>query len=80
MMHETSDELSRRARVHAALGDPARLAIIDMLTLGEASPSELQALLEMPSNLLAHHVRTLSEWAWSSEAGRRATGDAPTYR
>ena len=59
MSHETSDELPRRARLHAALGDPARLAIIDMLTLGEASPSELQALLEMPSNLLAHHVRTL---------------------
>ena len=48
-----------RAAVHAALGDPARLAIVDALALGEASPSELQTLLSMPSNLLAHHVRQL---------------------
>jgi ArsR family transcriptional regulator, arsenate/arsenite/antimonite-responsive transcriptional repressor / arsenate reductase (thioredoxin) len=51
--------LQRRAAVHAALGDPGRLAIVDALALGEASPSELQRLLDMPSNLLAHHVRVL---------------------
>ena len=73
MTHEASDELSRRARMHAALGDPARLAIIDMLTLGEASPSELQALLEMPSNLLAHHVRTLERAGLIERA--RSEGD-----
>ena len=73
MKNEASDELSRRARVHAALGDPARLAIIDMLTLGEASPSELQALLEMPSNLLAHHVRTLERAGLIERA--RSEGD-----
>lgn len=77
-MHlDSSDELSRRARVHAALGDPARLAIVDMLALGEASPSELQALLEMPSNLLAHHVRTLERVGLvertRSEGDRRRT-------
>jgi protein-tyrosine-phosphatase/DNA-binding HxlR family transcriptional regulator len=59
MSSEVRDERARRARMHAALGDPARLAIVDTLALGEASPSELQELLEMPSNLLAHHVRTL---------------------
>jgi protein-tyrosine-phosphatase/DNA-binding transcriptional ArsR family regulator len=53
------DAVARRAAVHAALGDPGRLAIVDALTLGEASPSELQRLLDMPSNLLAHHVRVL---------------------
>ena len=52
-------EVARRAAVHAALGDPGRLAIVDALVLGEASPSELQRLLDMPSNLLAHHVRVL---------------------
>jgi protein-tyrosine-phosphatase/DNA-binding HxlR family transcriptional regulator len=51
--------LLRRAAAHAALGDPGRLAIVDALMLGEASPSELQRLLDMPSNLLAHHVRVL---------------------
>jgi protein-tyrosine-phosphatase/DNA-binding transcriptional ArsR family regulator len=50
-----------RARVakHAALADPARLRIVDLLTLGDLSPTELQAELGMPSNLLSHHLRTL---------------------
>src|ERR687895_621008 len=52
-------DVARRAAVHAALGDPGRLAIVDALVLGEASPSELQRLLDMSSNLLAHHVRVL---------------------
>jgi protein-tyrosine-phosphatase/DNA-binding HxlR family transcriptional regulator len=71
------DELVRRAAVHAALGDPARLAIVDALVLGEASPSELQALLDMPSNLMAHHVRVLERAGvvarHRSEADRRRT-------
>jgi ArsR family transcriptional regulator, arsenate/arsenite/antimonite-responsive transcriptional repressor / arsenate reductase (thioredoxin) len=58
MFTERTDVV-RRAAVHAALGDPGRLAIVDALALGEASPSELQRLLDMPSNLLAHHVRVL---------------------
>jgi protein-tyrosine-phosphatase/DNA-binding transcriptional ArsR family regulator len=48
-----------RARVHAALADPARVRIVDRLADGDASPTELQALLAMPSNLLAHHLRVL---------------------
>jgi protein-tyrosine-phosphatase/DNA-binding HxlR family transcriptional regulator len=63
--------------VHAALGDPGRLAIVDALLLGEASPTELQQLLDMPSNLLAHHVRTLEKVGvlsrHRSEADRRRT-------
>ena len=69
--------LVRRAAVHAALGEPGRLAIVDALLLGEASPTELQQLLEMPSNLLAHHVRTLERVGvltrHRSEADRRRT-------
>lgn len=45
--------------MHAALSDPARLRIIDVLSLGDASPSELAGLLAMPSNLVAHHLRVL---------------------
>lgn len=52
-------ELKRRAAKHAALSDPARLLIIDTLSLGDASPSELQAVLAMTSNLLAHHIKVL---------------------
>lgn len=46
-------------RLHAALADPGRLRMVDALTLGDAAPSELAALLQMPSNLLAHHVKVL---------------------
>jgi protein-tyrosine-phosphatase len=58
---EWSSELIDRARVHAALGDPARLAIVELLVLGDASPSELGRALGLPSNLLAHHVKLLHQ-------------------
>jgi protein-tyrosine-phosphatase len=51
----------RRAVVYAALGDPGRLRIADILSVSDASPSELAALLDMPSNLLAHHLKVLRE-------------------
>ena len=51
--------LRNRARVHAALGEPARLAIVDRLVLGDASPSELGGELRLPGNLLAHHLNLL---------------------
>lgn len=74
---EWDDVLVRRAAVHAALGEPGRLAIVDALLLGEASPTELQQLLAMPSNLLAHHVRVLEQAGvvtrHRSEADRRRT-------
>ena len=59
MNSEQMDELERRAAVHAALGDIARLQIVDSLRLGDASPSELSAALGVPSNLLAFHLKTL---------------------
>jgi protein-tyrosine-phosphatase len=59
MNNELNESLGRRAAVHAALADPARLAIVDSLLAGDASPSELQALLSMPSNLMAHHLGVL---------------------
>ena len=69
--------VKRRAALHAALGDPGRLAIVDALVLGEASPTELQQLLAMSSNLLAHHVRVLERVGvvsrHRSEADRRRT-------
>ena len=54
-------ELERRARVHAALADPARLLISDALADRDLSPSELAAMLAMPSNLLAHHLGVLEQ-------------------
>jgi len=63
-----------RAKVHAALGDSARLRIVDALQFGDASPSELAALLDMPSNLLAHHLKVLDTAGLISR--RRSDGDA----
>ncbi|MBG6105920.1 MULTISPECIES: helix-turn-helix domain-containing protein [Micromonospora] len=69
--------LQARARVHAALGDPARLAVVDALTLGDASPGEIAHDLQMPTNLVAHHVKVLSEAGLlvrgRSEGDRRRT-------
>lgn len=58
-MNAERTALERRAAKHAALSDPSRLHIVDLLSLGDLSPSELQARLAMPSNLLAHHLKTL---------------------
>lgn len=63
--------------MHAALGDPGRLAIVDTLAYGDASPGELARALGMPSNLLAHHLKTLESTGLvtrtRSEGDRRRT-------
>lgn len=43
----------------AALADPVRLRMVDLLDAGDASPSELQAELDLSSNLAAHHLKVL---------------------
>lgn len=72
---EAVDVFRARVAKHAALADPSRLRIVDLLTLGDFSPTELQAELGMPSNLLSHHLRTLEEAGVAtrhrSEADRR---------
>jgi ArsR family transcriptional regulator, arsenate/arsenite/antimonite-responsive transcriptional repressor / arsenate reductase (thioredoxin) len=70
-----TEESSRRerARVHAALGDPARLAIVDMLAWGDASPGEIAAELRLPTNLVAHHVKVLQAAGLVSRS--RSEGD-----
>lgn len=76
-MNVESSSLQARARIHAALGDPARLAIVDALTLGDASPGEIGHDLSMPTNLVAHHVKVLQEAGLivrtRSEGDRRRT-------
>jgi protein-tyrosine-phosphatase/DNA-binding HxlR family transcriptional regulator len=77
MNTELSFDVTRRAAVHAALADPARLLITDALSEGDASPSELAAMLDMPSNLLAHHLGVLEQAGLirrhRSEGDRRRT-------
>jgi protein-tyrosine-phosphatase len=53
--------LVSRASVHSALGEPARLAIVEELVASDRSPKELGVLLAIPSNLLAHHLEVLEE-------------------
>lgn len=61
MVVEANRELQRRAALHAALGDVARLSIVDALALSDFSPSELGELLGIESNLLAHHLGVLTD-------------------
>ncbi|HSM67552.1 MAG TPA: helix-turn-helix domain-containing protein [Ilumatobacteraceae bacterium] len=53
------DSIGRRAAVHAALGEPARLAIVEDLAVSDRSPTELATRFSMPTNLLAHHLDVL---------------------
>ncbi|WP_433264642.1 helix-turn-helix domain-containing protein [Actinosynnema sp. CS-041913] len=61
MSTDWPSDLVARARVHAALGEPARLAVVELLLLGDVSPSELGRALGLPSNLLAHHLKLLEQ-------------------
>lgn len=53
--------LEGRARAYAALGDPSRLAIIDLLANADLASGELGVQLDLPTNLVAHHLRVLEE-------------------
>jgi protein-tyrosine-phosphatase/DNA-binding transcriptional ArsR family regulator len=74
---ERNERRVERAAIYAALADPGRLAIVDRLLLADASPSELQTSVAMPSNLLAHHLKVLEQAGivrrTRSEADRRRT-------
>ena len=69
-------DLAARAGVHAALGDPHRLAIVDDLIVSDRSPRELCARLGIASNLLAHHLEVLE----SAGVIRRTTSAADRRR
>ncbi len=70
------DPIETRAARHAALGDPARLAIVEALLGCDRSPAELGHRVGLASNLLAHHLDVLErvgliERSRSSGDGRR---------
>jgi ArsR family transcriptional regulator, arsenate/arsenite/antimonite-responsive transcriptional repressor / arsenate reductase (thioredoxin) len=73
MNTDLTSAVAGRAAMHAALADPARLHIIDTLGAGDTSPSELAAVLAMPSNLLAHHLHVLEQAGLITR--RRSEGD-----
>ena len=51
--------LLRRARLHAAVGEPVRLAMVEQLMVTDASPGELGATYGLATNVLAHHLKVL---------------------
>ena len=71
------DRLERRVALHAALADTTRIRMVDLLSWGDAASSELAAALAVPSNLLAHHLKTLENVGLitrqRSEGDRRRT-------
>jgi protein-tyrosine-phosphatase len=65
--------LDERVARHAALADRVRLRIVDQLTVGDASPSDLEEMLDISSSLLAHHLNVLSSAGIVSRS--RSEGD-----
>lgn len=56
-----SAQWSERARVHGVLADAKRLAVLHHVALGDRTPRQLSALLNLPMPLLTHHLKTLAE-------------------
>jgi protein-tyrosine-phosphatase/DNA-binding HxlR family transcriptional regulator len=66
-----------RAQAYAALGDPVRLHIVDLLAHDDLSPKQLASAVDLPTNLLAHHLQLLERAGLivrhHSEGDRRRT-------
>ena len=69
----TQSSLEERARRHAALGDPVRLAIVEDLAPSDRTPLELQERSGLPSNALAYHLDVLEAAGLITRC--RSTGD-----
>ena len=70
---ERTAGLARRVSTYAALADITRLQIVDLLGVSDLTASEIGATLDVPSNLLAHHLNVLADADLISR--RRSEGD-----
>ncbi len=62
MIDSTSVEsFEERARAFKALGEPTRLRILAHLQAGESCACKVQEALDVPANLLSHHLKVLRE-------------------
>ena len=61
MLPETDREMTELAAILKALSDPNRLRIFSELMNGDSCNGELKEKLELPPNLLSHHLRILNE-------------------
>lgn len=66
-------ELNERAALHAALGDPARLRMVEELLLSDRTFRELAEAAGLAGNAAAHHLAVLEEAGLISR--RRSDGD-----
>ncbi len=73
-MNTEGNGLVDRVARFAALADPVRLRIVDMLTLGDLAPGHLQDRLGITSSLLAHHLRQLERAGIVSRSRSEADG------
>ncbi len=53
--------VATRSKLHGALADPTRLAIVDELSVSDRTPSELSERFGLAGNLLAHHLDVLTQ-------------------
>jgi len=61
MIPNDPNELDQITNMLKALGEPNRLRIFAALMTGDSCNCELQASLDLPANLLSHHLRVLSK-------------------
>lgn len=69
----SNEKLTDTVTVLKALADPTRLKIVTMLKLGETCSCEFTEQLNVPANLLSHHLRSLKKAGLIS--GRRDSLD-----
>jgi protein-tyrosine-phosphatase len=72
-MNRDITSIEQRVARYAALADPVRLTIVDLLEVGDYSPQELLGRLHIASNLLSHHLKVLESAGLVSRS--RSEGD-----
>ncbi|EKD64302.1 MAG: hypothetical protein ACD_51C00028G0028 [uncultured bacterium] len=53
--------MKKTASAFKAIGEPNRLKIVELLSSGEKCVCEIEAALDLPQNLVSHHLRVLRE-------------------
>lgn len=69
-----TEPISSRVAKFAAMGDPVRLTIVDLLQNQDLSPDALASGLGISSNLIAHHLKILTEVGVITRSRSQADG------
>ena len=73
-VEKIAQPVAQRVLMHRALGDEARLAIVDALWAGDHTPAQLRELTGLASNLLAFHLDVLEAAGLISRHGSQGDG------